>query len=103
MEKLMFLYFADLEMKKPLTIIEFGEISIGETAELVVYALNVTNAELTDIKFEPEDKDLEIIVSNKVVKPKQVIMLKFIFTPSEDRETALNAKMRISAVGHLRP
>lgn len=98
----MFVYFEDAQMSKPLQELDLGEVKAGETTELTVYALNICAAELRQIEFIPNDPDLKITANTSICKPRQIIMLNFVFTPSVDRETALEAGFTIKASGVIR-
>jgi hypothetical protein len=103
-EKL-FQYFKDPECREPIYNIEFPEpvVSGREKAELIVYARNITPAELYDLEFIPVDPDLKIERENKdKVFPQETIMLKFIFSPSEDRKEPLDTGMNVTAKGIIR-
>jgi hypothetical protein len=103
-EEKMFVYYKDPECREPVYSIEFKDpVVIGrEKAELVVYAKNVSRAELYELEFVPKDKDLKIEKSDRQVMPEKTIMLKFVFTPSEDRKTELDTEFSVTAKGIIR-
>jgi len=102
-EKL-FQYFKDPDCREPIYNIEFPEPVVAgrEKAEMVVYARNISPAELYDIEFHPSDPDLKIEKSSDKASPAETIMLKFIFSPSEDRKEPLDAGMSVTAKGIIR-
>lgn len=101
-EKL-FVYFKDPECRVPLNTIEFAEpVVAGQKSEKTVYAKNVSPAELYDVEFHPEDEDVKVEKSSDKCSPQETIMLKFIFSPSEDRQEGLDSKFTITAKGIIR-
>lgn len=98
-----FQYFRDPDCREPISTIEFSEpVVAGQKSEKTVYAKNVTPAELYDIEFHPEDKDVRIEKSGDKCSPQETIMLKFVFSPSQEREEALDTKFSITAKGIIR-
>jgi len=94
----------DSECREPIYSIEFPDPVVRgeERAELTVYAKNVTPEELDSLQFIPQDPDLKIEYDRNHVKPYEVIMLKFIFTPSEDRNKALDAEFVVQGRAIMR-
>lgn len=102
-EEKMFQYFKDPECRQPIYSIEFPEPVVGgQKGEVVVYARNTSPAELYDLEFVPKDKDLTIEKSDDKVKPNEMLMLKFVFSPAEDRKTELDAEFSVTAKGIIR-
>jgi len=87
-------YYKDKECREPFYAIEFPDPVVRgeEKAILTVWAKNVTPDELDNLQFIPQDPDLKIEQASKKIKAFGVIMLKFIFTPSENRNKALDAE-----------
>lgn len=97
-------YFRDPECREPIYNIEFPDPVVRgeEKAELTVYARNVTNEELDSLQFIPQDPDLKIEWDKDKVMPHGTLMLKFIFTPKEDRNKALNAEFVVQGRAIMR-
>lgn len=97
-------YFRDPECREPMYAIEFPDPVVRgeEVAELTVYAKNVTPEELDNLQFIPQDPDLKIEFDRNHVKPYEVIMLKFVFTPSETRNKALDAEFVVQGRAIMR-
>ena len=84
-------YYKDKECREPFYAIEFPDPVVRgeEKAILTVYAKNITPEELDKLQFIPQDPDVKIEYTANKIKPFGVIRLKFIFTPSENRNKAL--------------
>jgi len=92
-----FRFFKDERCDQPLYLIEFPEPVVRgeEEAELVIYAKNITGEELDKLEFIPQDPDLKIEKGKDKVGPFEILKLKLIFTPSEDRNKVLDTSMII--------
>lgn len=92
-----FQFYKDPECRTPLGRIQFPDpVMRGhEKAELIVYAKNMTKEEFDSLQFESVDPEVKIEKSDDKVMSLGTIMLKFIFTPSENRNNALNTEMKI--------
>jgi len=99
-----FRFFKDERLSQPLYIIEFPEPVVrGEDeAELVIYAKNITQEELDQLEFIPQDPDLKIEKSANKIGPFGVVKLKLVFTPSEDRNKVLDCSMMIKGRAIMR-
>lgn len=99
-----FRYFKTERCDEPLYIIEFPEPVVRgeEEAELVVYAKNITQEELDQLEFIPQDPDLNIEKSDVKVGPFGIIKLKFIFTPSENRNKILDTNFVVKGRAIMR-
>jgi hypothetical protein len=102
-EKL-FQYFKDPELTQPIYNLEFPEPVVAglEKKEMTVYAKNISPAELYDVEFIPKDPDLKIDKNTDKVNPTETIVLKFIFTPAEDRKEPLNTEFTVTTKGIIR-
>lgn len=97
-------YYKDKECREPFYAIEFPDPVVRgeEKAILTVWAKNITPEELDNLQFIPQDKDLKIEQGSTNIKPYETIMLKFIFTPSEDRNKALDAEFVVQGRAIMR-
>lgn len=91
-------YFKDPECTQPIYAIRFPDPVVRgeEQAELIVYAKNITNEELDNLKFEPKDPDLTIKADQDKVEPSGVIRVVFTFAPSENRDKRLDSEFKVS-------
>ena len=99
-----FRYFKDEECREPVYNIEFPDPVIRgeETAELTLYAKNITHEELDSLQWIPQDPDVKIEWSKDRVMPFEVLTVKFIFTPKEDRKKALSSKFDVQGRAIMR-
>ena len=99
-----FRYFKDEECREPMYNIVFPDPVVRgeEKAVLTVYAKNITNEELDSLQFIPQDPDLKIEWTKEKVMPQEMLKLKFIFTPKEDRNKALNTEFVVQGRAIMR-
>ena len=97
-------YYKDKECREPFYAIEFPDPVVRgeEEAILTVWAKNITPEELDNLQFIPQDSDLKIEFTSNKIKPFKVIRLKFIFTPSENRNKALDAEFVVQGRAIMR-
>lgn len=91
--------YKDPQCSNPLTRITFDEpITVGETAEKVIYVKNVSPEELDHIEIETDNPEIKIEQSSNALSQGESMSIKIIATPSKLKVLTVNLKCRARAI-----
>jgi len=96
-----FEYFEDVDCTKKWNG-DFPIMEVGKRIESIIYAKNMSGAELHNIEFIHFEPDLQIIPLHTDLDVDGIMQVTFIFSPKENRTTPFNVKFSSRASGIIR-
>jgi hypothetical protein len=90
--------YKNKELTEEISILDFGILAAGESKTFSFYAKNDSDAELRNLTFSVEHKELSMIEFPKNLLKKESAELKIKWTPSVTLREGLKTKLNISGI-----
>jgi hypothetical protein len=90
--------YKNKELTEEITVLDFGILSAGESKIFTFYVKNDSEAELRNLSFSVEHKELSMVESPKSLLKKEEAELKIKWSPSVTLREGLRSKLNISGV-----
>lgn len=92
-EPILLKFYVDKECMVETPIFYFRDpVGAGETKEEILYCKNISMSEkIFDINITPLDSEVKTILSTKSLDPNEIGLVRFSWSPSVERKTALHS------------
>ena len=90
--------YKNKELTEEISVLDFGIVEAGESKIFTFYVKNDSDAELKNLSFSVDHKEVTMVESPKSLLKKESVELKVKWSPSITIKEGLKAKLIISGV-----